>query len=255
MAHDASLKSPPYVPFGTFKNFVRSLGSKAMPSKIDRSLMQSMSGGSQAGILAALRFLQLTDPDGRPSDDLKALAKSSDLEWPEMFGKTVRRGYSAMLAGELDLTSSTAAQLDDAFRTIFDIKGSTVDKAAMFFIAACKDAGVPLSEHVLSRRTRQASANARKKTTKKSPEPDVVPNAPSPAVEIPEVMSAPVDYRGRLIEKLPQLDPTWPPEVIQSWLASFQIIAEAIDERPKRAPRAESRAMPERATSNNAKKE
>ena len=49
---------PPYVAYRTFRSFIQLL-SPAVPGRIDRSLMASMSGASQSQLIHALRCLRL----------------------------------------------------------------------------------------------------------------------------------------------------------------------------------------------------
>ena len=54
--------TPPYVAFKTFKSFIKMLSANGVPSEIDKSMMDGMSGSTQSQLSATLRFLGLVDP-------------------------------------------------------------------------------------------------------------------------------------------------------------------------------------------------
>ena len=64
---------PPYISYRTFHNFVERL-QQQLPARIDRSYWGDMlSGSTGTQLMAALRFLDLIDENGRPTDRLKPL--------------------------------------------------------------------------------------------------------------------------------------------------------------------------------------
>src|SRR5215216_5318179 len=70
---------PPYLPYKTFDTFIDSL-RQGMPSRIDRSLMRSMSGGQQSSLIKALWFLGLVKDTGAPTSPLTRLVLSEGPE-------------------------------------------------------------------------------------------------------------------------------------------------------------------------------
>ena len=66
---------PPYVPYKTFKNFLEGLRI-AMPARIDRSIMGSLSGAIQSQLINALKYLKLIGPTDTPTDRLTRLVNS-----------------------------------------------------------------------------------------------------------------------------------------------------------------------------------
>src|SRR5579859_7213234 len=68
---------PPYVPYKTFKNFIDGL-RVATPSRIDRSVMGSLSGATQSQLLAALKYLGFVTPNGSLTEKLIVLLNASE---------------------------------------------------------------------------------------------------------------------------------------------------------------------------------
>ena len=62
---------PPYVAFKTFQTFLEFL-SEGMPSRIDRSVwLNRFSGSNGTQLMTAIKFFELIDINGVPSDDFK----------------------------------------------------------------------------------------------------------------------------------------------------------------------------------------
>ena len=59
--------APPYIAYKTSKGFLSSL-KVAIPSRIDRSVMTTYSAAVQSQITHAMRFFNLIDMSGHPSD-------------------------------------------------------------------------------------------------------------------------------------------------------------------------------------------
>ena len=71
--------------------------------------------------------------------------------------------YKFMADGSIDLSRATGAQVEEKFRA-YGVTGETVIKSMSFFIAACREAGVPVSAYVkLPKSTRPNGAAKAKK--------------------------------------------------------------------------------------------
>jgi len=67
---------PPYISYRTFDNFIGRL-QQQVPSRIDRSYWgETLSGSTGTQLMAALRFLNLVDTNGKPTNQLKLIAAS-----------------------------------------------------------------------------------------------------------------------------------------------------------------------------------
>lgn len=58
---DKKKKLPPYLPYRTLRSFLDNM-KVALPNRIDRSLMPTMSGAMQSQLIGALEYLRLIDP-------------------------------------------------------------------------------------------------------------------------------------------------------------------------------------------------
>jgi len=135
----------PYLPYVTFKRFLGSLKAGAIPSRIDKSLMNGYSGSIQSWLLSSLKFFDLTDDKGTPQPALEKLIETEGearkKEWRTVF----ERAYKPVIEG-LDLQRATPAQLNEKFGTEFSVE--TIKKCVSFFAAGADDAGILLADNL-----------------------------------------------------------------------------------------------------------
>lgn len=138
-------KTPPYIAFKTVTTLVDRMVREEPPSRIDKSYLDTFSGGYQSQVLAALHSLDLLEPDGRLADRLKLLVKADEPGRKAIVGEMVREFYPDALALG---TNATQQQLLDAFSAMSaKVTGDTRRKAIAFFLNACQFSGVPVSRH------------------------------------------------------------------------------------------------------------
>lgn len=137
---------PPYIASSTFFSFIKGLEKAGIPSRIDKSLLRNMSGGNQSALLAALTWFRLIDDAGIPTKRLEAMVKAGDAIGP-VFKEMLLESYPFMTDGSVQLERATGSQIEEKFRA-YGLTGSTVVKAMSFFLAACKEAAIPLSAHI-----------------------------------------------------------------------------------------------------------
>src|SRR5258708_34638697 len=128
-----------YVPF---KSFMTSLDRLAQghPPQIDGSFWHGFSGGLQRQMMAAMRFFGLLGDNGEVSKELDALAKSEDRK--NLVAAMLRVCYPAVF--EIGVEHATPNQFNDALR-LYNVNGTTLEKARSFFLQASKFAGIELS--------------------------------------------------------------------------------------------------------------
>ena len=153
---------PPYMAFGTFRNFLAGLNPERIPARIDRSLMVGMAGGTQTYLLQTLRLFELIDGEGRASRQLVALARDEASFKTEM-ATIVRQFYAEQLA--LSSQQGTAAQLAESFSSS-GYQGSTLRKAITFFLHACAAAEIELSPHFRSPQPGRATNGSPRRRTR-----------------------------------------------------------------------------------------
>lgn len=153
MAETERLPLPPYMPYKTFTTFLDHLRSVGLPSHVDKSTMQSMSGAMQSWTKSSLRYMNLIDGNDIPDDRLKKLVKAQGEDRKPLLRDLFKSTY-AFLNGKVDLSNTTPPKLKDAI-TALGAQGETVEKIMTFMIAMAKDAGIPLSPYLTKRAVAQ----------------------------------------------------------------------------------------------------
>jgi Family of unknown function (DUF5343) len=154
--------SPPYATFSAFINFLNKLRETVVPSRIDPTVFGNASGSLSYSIISTLKFLKLIDESGTPSEQFIELANATDDARPALLKAIIVKGYPALFKSTVHLTTMTAGQFDEHIRQEYGASGSTIDKVALFFIAACKAADIPVSAHLQNRKPIATSSTAKK---------------------------------------------------------------------------------------------
>jgi hypothetical protein len=161
-------QSPPYATFPSFLNFINKLRDTQVPSRIDPSVFGNASGSVSYSIIAALKSLGLIRADGVPEQEFINLVRADDTARKPLMMAVLGKGYPTLYRGDIDIRTTTAGQFDEHIREAYDVKGSTVDKVATFFIAAAKYAELEISPHLAARKpTASSAASAKSKRQRK----------------------------------------------------------------------------------------
>lgn len=203
---------PPYGSFVSLQSFFKGLKA-GIPGRIDKSVMSNLSGGVQATIVQALKYLKLVDSEGIPNDTLAMLVNSEGAEYEKNLRAVLCASYPFLSSMTFKLETATSKQLDDEFAKLAG--GDTVRKCVTFFIPAAKAAGLALSPYIKEPKKRTVT-NGRAKKVKAAPG---APPAATPAAQ-PEPAAA-MSWHQLLLSKFPSFDPTWPDEVKAKWFESF----------------------------------
>ena len=202
---------PPYVSYRTFKNFIESL-RVAMPGRIDRSLMGTMSGAIQSQVLSSLGYLNLVSPKGIPTEKLNRLVNSEGPERQKVLREIVTSSYPFMEEGGFELERATFRQLEEEFVGL-GVSGDTIRKGVAFFISAAKEADLPLSPYFdkKSKAPRKTTARTKpKRKERKRTDEDI-------EIQHAEQLS----WEQLLLSKFPSFDPAWPDDVKSKWFDAF----------------------------------
>lgn len=136
---------PPYVSYRTFCNFVDTL-KQGIPSRIDRSYWgDKWSGSIGMQLMAAVRFLGLTDNDGVPTDSLRQLVQAKGSQRTDILKRLATETFSFAFRGSFDFQTATYGQLECAFRDTYQVTSEVAHECLKFFIDLASDAGLPLS--------------------------------------------------------------------------------------------------------------
>jgi hypothetical protein len=222
---------PPYLPYKTLVNFVDSL-KIAMPQRIDRSLMSSMSGAVQSQLMASLEYLRLINPEtGIPTEKLNQLARSGGDEKRRLLADILMSSYQFLFNNGLDLERATMDLLQERFRQT-GTSGDTLRKAVAFFLKAAREAGMKLSPHLKRTYTRRMTGPRAKRKMNQIPEPQGA--MPLIAKELEANSSQNLSIAKILSDKFPAFDPGWDEETRKSWFEGFkELIAQVKSEQEK----------------------
>lgn len=139
---------PPYIAYKTLRNFLDGLKNAAVPSIIDRSVMpNSMSGSNRGLVIAALRYLDLIDDKGVPSELLEKLVHASDDDRPRLLQAILRESYSFLFSDDINIARATTRQVENKFKDL-NLGIDTARKCILFFQSAAKDAKIVISPHI-----------------------------------------------------------------------------------------------------------
>lgn len=211
---------PPYVSFKTFQNFLDGL-KVGVPSRIDRSVMATLSGTIQSQLTVALKYLHLISENGIPTERLTKLVKSEGPEREQAKKDIVITSYSFLFKEGIKLESITLNHMQELFNTA-GASGGTTQKCIAFFMALAKSANIKLSPHIKIKprigRPKGSKATPAKKKLKN--------NIPEESTRQSQVEYVPMQQL--LLAKFPSFDPSWEPEVQEKWFDGFNKLMEQV---------------------------
>ena len=208
---------PPYLPYKTLDNFIERL-KIGMPSRIDRSLMGTLSGAAQTQILTTLKFLKLITGNGTPTDNLSKLASASDeTEKQRILKNLLESAYPLLFQDHIDLEKVTPHQLNEFF-TQMGTSGGTTQKSIAFFLAMAQDAGLKISPHIKTRGAMSSVSRSKRKTQNKVKQSSGTGLDESGASE--QIQN--ISWQQLLLSKFPSFDPEWSDETKKKWFDGFK---------------------------------
>ncbi len=208
--------TPAYVPYTTFITALDSLKRDGIPGtgKIDKSLWDTHAGAIQGQLLIALRFLGLIDENNRVLPPLPLLVNASPEGRKPILRGLVENSYSALLA--MDLNTISQGQLDQALRE-YGVNGSTLVRAARFFVKVCQETGIPISNRVTAKTSTSAGSPVARKRPAKNGSRRPSEQPPMPPVQA----TGKGAWEEKLLDKFPTFDPSWPDELKAQWFEGF----------------------------------
>lgn len=190
-----------------------------IPSRIDRSYWGDiLSGSTGTQLMAAMRFLDLIDINGKPTAKLEPFVSARGEVRTQLLREITNDAFDFVCQSSLDLESATYAQLQEVFHNTFQLTDDVSRKCVKFFIAMASDAGINLSPFI-TKRTRSTYASTGIKTASKKAGIKTKRNAvvPQGRDEIPNSSS----WDSMLLSKFPNFDPSWSDDLKMKWFAAF----------------------------------
>jgi hypothetical protein len=153
--------TPPYIAWRTLLNLFEKLESN-QPPQIDKTFL-SGSNQSRTQTMNALKSLELIEEDGSLTPAILSIVEAG-TERPKAVRELLSRFFEEPI--RLGSVNGTQQQLDQAFSD-YGISGSTLRKAASFYLKAAAYAELPLSPNFKTpSRTRTKSSTPRKRRPK-----------------------------------------------------------------------------------------
>jgi len=216
---------PPYMPWKTLCTFLESL-KIALPQRIDRSLMKSMSGGMQSSLMATLEYLNLISPNtGITTEKLNQLIQSEGEEKKGKLKEILTSSYPFLFEDGFNLERATGHEFRERFERT-GATGDTLRKCIAFFMKAAKDADLKLSPYLKKIPGLRAGASKPKRKKNVSQEHQESLSTTSRAETPPA--SEDFSLEKILLSKFPDFNPEWSPEVQSKWFDGFDKLMDRI---------------------------
>lgn len=166
---------PPYLSFTTFANFFDKMAEGPIPPRLDKSLLERYSGGTQTLLMSALRLMRYVDQYGTV---LPALRDSvSDVgERKAYLERWARQFYAEQL--KLAEANDTAQKLHESFAER-GYSGSTLRKAVVFYLALVDYLGLPNSPYFKPPKQSGTPTSKRRPRPVQPPSTDRTPPPPT----------------------------------------------------------------------------
>jgi hypothetical protein len=133
----------PYAPAANITAVIDRVRRVNLPDVIDNGVLRlaGVSEGAMGRVQYALRFLGLIDPNSRPTDRLRAIARAGDDEGRDLLAAVVREAYASDFA-RLDPSQDTQPRIVSAFKR-YEPRSQT-DRMVMLFLGLCRASGIPV---------------------------------------------------------------------------------------------------------------
>lgn len=159
---------PPYISLTTLQNFLDRLGEGVVPPRIDKTSMDTFSGGTQGLLMGTLRQMGFLGAEGEVLPPLREAVSNQNVRMAHL-DRWARQFYAEQL--RLAEQGGTAGMLHESFAR-HGYSGSTLRKAVVFYLALVDYLGLPTSPHFKPPK-QSATPSSRKRVPR--PEPVTAP--------------------------------------------------------------------------------
>ena len=152
--------SRPYAPPSNVVAVLHRLRSRNLPDRIDAEYLRDagVSEGTLGRTLFALRFLELIDEPGEPSQALRSMHTSTDEEYRTILSGLIREAYSEVF-NVIDPAEDTQERILNIFRRY--TPASQRSRMVIFFLGLCREAGIPTLDVPRQRSMQQPRVTSR----------------------------------------------------------------------------------------------
>lgn len=194
---------PPYGPANGMIQGLRLL-ERLTPAKVDPHFLRAngIAPGNEYKVVGALRFLDLIDDDGHPTEKCRLL-KTQGPTRTLALQQLIRAAYRDLFT-HLSPKETTKEHIYNYFVAEMGMGAEMASKATRFLVSLCHLAEIELAA-TPSRRTVAAKRLPRKKRSQKEPPPAASPPSPTPPFLIaitPEVAEMDEDKLTEIFRKM-----------------------------------------------------
>jgi hypothetical protein len=168
--------------------------------------------------MSAMRFLNLVDANGVPTNQLKELISSRGVNKAEILKKVSHDSFSFLLSNTFDPEKATYAQLEEVFNDFYQVDRDVARKCIKFFTELASDAGIPLSPFITKKSKNSRQTQVTEKIPKKTGNRT---NQNAPVPQVMELVPRQMSWKELLLTKFPSFDPNWPTDVQIKWFEAF----------------------------------
>jgi hypothetical protein len=211
-------RSPPYVSYRSFLTLLEEL-KRGVPSRLDRSYWgDKFSGSTGTQLMSALRFLNIVDAAGTPTNQLKELVNARGPSRGDILKKISYESFTFLKNESFEPEKATYSQLEEVFNEQYQVDRDVARKCIKFFTELAGDAGIPLSPFI----TKKSKNSRQPATVEKVPKKSGIRTNQNLKIPIPtESVPRPLAWKELLLTKFPSFDPMWPTDVQVKWFEAF----------------------------------
>jgi hypothetical protein len=226
MADTDKKATPPYVSYKTLSNFLARF-KDAVPYRIDRDVMGSLSGASQSQVVPALKYLGLISEQGLPTESMKTFVRLEGEDRKQFLRQILNTAYPYLFQTDsFDFKTATVSHLREVLEEYTGAKGETVDRCVAFLKEAAADADIEISRFLTEKRTRTRPKRSSSQAKKQEPRISSAHlDEPRPAEQQSrQLKSIPAQSSlllWGLFERLPAPGSTWSRTEREQWTATL----------------------------------
>jgi hypothetical protein len=212
-------RSPPYVSYRSFLTLLDDLRARGIPSRMDRSYWgDKFSGSTGTQLISALRFLNLVDGNGVPTNLLKELVQARGSVRVDCLKRISHSSFTFLGNSVFEPDKATYAQLEETFHENYQVDKDVARKCIKFFTELAGEAEIPLSTFITKRSKNSRPMPNLEKVPKRN---GTRTNQNAIVPQNVELIPHSISWKELLLNKFPSFDPTWPNEVQVKWFEAF----------------------------------
>jgi hypothetical protein len=225
-AHEKKGATPPYVAYKTLSNFLDRF-KQALPGRIDRGLMGSMSGASQSQVTTAMRFLGMISENNIPQPIMRRYVDGEETERKAALREMLHKSYPFIFRNDFEISTATVHMLRENFAENTSATGETISRCISFLKDAAADAGIVVSPYITQKSARSGGNGKKRGSAKKAAQ--VIEPISTSNQSAPHIPKAAVSFAAQsslmlmgLFHRLPSPGSKWSHDERERWIQTLQ---------------------------------